>query len=77
MARWSSSVTTISESSSHPLARARETANVRVVMLAPKAISSGSAPRKSAAAMRVSARIASVSVLVGKTPCRLAPPRSR
>ena len=68
MARWSSSVTTISESSSQPRARAREISKVRVVMLAPKATSSGAAPRKSAAARRVSARISSVSVLVGKTP---------
>src|SRR5918995_1616841 len=76
LARWSSSVTTISVVSSHSLARAREIANVRVVMLAPKATSSGAAPRKSADASRAPARISSVSVLVGKTPCRFAPPRS-
>jgi hypothetical protein len=36
LARWSSSVTTISEVSSHSLARAREMAKVRVVGLGPE-----------------------------------------
>jgi hypothetical protein len=74
-ARWSSSVTTISEPESHVRASAREIAKVRVVMLAPKATSSASAPRKSPAARRVSRRSSSVSRLVGKAPWRLAPPR--
>ena len=76
LAWWSSSVTTISEFSSQVRARAREIAKVRVVMLAPKEISSGPAPRKAAQAPRASARISSVSVLGGKTPWRFAPPRS-
>jgi hypothetical protein len=74
LARWSSSVTTIPDPGSHVRASAREMAKVSVVMLAPKATSAGSAPRKSAAAWRASRIISSVSMLVGKAPWRLAPP---
>ena len=48
-----------------PRARARPRWNVSVVMFAPKTISDGSPPRKSARARREDAIIASVSTLVG------------
>ena len=50
LAWWSSSVTTISSPGPQPRPSARARWKVSVVMLAPKAISSGSAPRKSARA---------------------------
>ena len=65
LARWSSSVTTTSSPGCQPRASARARWKVRVVMLAPKAISSAPALRKWASAWRESAMIRSVSTLVG------------
>ena len=72
--RWSSSVTTISSPAFQSRPRARAAWKRRVVALAPKAISPGSAWSRSAMAHLASWMYASVSTLDAKTPWTFAPP---
>jgi hypothetical protein len=72
LASWSRSVTTISSPGSRVRATACASRKLSVVMLAPKAISSGREPVKSAAVRRASAITACVSSEVAKAPPSLA-----
>src|SRR5918997_2124530 len=75
-ASWSSWVTTISSPGRRVRATACASRKLSVVMLAPKAIPSGSAPVKSAAAARPRAITSSESAEVGNAPPRFAFDRS-
>ena len=77
LASWSSWVTTTSSPGSRVRANAWVSRKLRVVMLAPKAISPASAPTSSAAAWCASASSASVSRELAKAPPAFAFERSR
>ena len=72
LASWSRSVTTISSPGSSVRATAWASRKLSVVMFAPKAISSGSLPVKSAAAARARSTTASESAEVRNAPPRFA-----
>jgi hypothetical protein len=65
LAWWSSSVATISSPAAKVRPSVRERWKASAVVFAPKTISPGEAPRKSASAARDSSMRASVSALVG------------